>query len=601
MTASTKQLGKYLNSLYIRKSDALLMIFLLFLYASAEFGGISILAPIIQVISEGSSLQTGGGMSSIWGILTKVTDFLGVPLNLVSLLVLAFFIIIVRQVIYYLQEYHAARIRHNSIARMRIEIISQSLEADLDFFLKQGQGRLLSAASGQAARAGDSIFHFLKLLSSVSLLAMYVFLLFVIQPALAGISVVIFSTAVFLSIPIIQRSKKYSDKISRENTEMMKKGGDEIYGIRLVKMFSQEKKDVARLKKIIYGISEAMIKADMAATRVWVLNEPLAILAILLICYIAVFVLDMALASLGVFLFVMYRMTPHIKGLNLYWQKVNSHSTSLDYVEKILESARESSRIKGGFRRFGGLKREIEFDNVSFSYEKNPDGDCVLENLSFRIPKGSFTAIVGPSGAGKSTLVDLIPRLRDVTSGEIRFDGVAIREFDLKSLRSRIGYLSQEPFLFNDTLLNNMTYGLEGDVSGEDVREAAKKAFAHEFIEEMPLKYKTDLGDRGIRLSGGQRQRIALAKLILHDPDIIILDEYTSSLDSESERFIQAALAKIIKNRTMVVIAHRLATIKKADMILVLEKGKISEFGDFQTLMKRDNSFRRLFEEQLFF
>lgn len=146
-----------------------------------------------------------------------------------------------------------------------------------------------------------------------------------------------------------------------------------------------------------------------------------------------------------------------------------------------------------------------------------------------------------------------------------------------------------------------MTYGLEGDVSGEDVREAAKKAFAHEFIEEMPLKYKTDLGDRGIRLSGGQRQRIALAKLILHDPDIIILDEYTSSLDSESERFIQAALAKIIKNRTMVVIAHRLATIKKADMILVLEKGKISEFGDFQTLMKRDNSFRRLFEEQLFF
>ena len=593
-------MNKYLNSRYIRKSDAFIMIFLLFLFASAEFGGISILAPIIQYISEGTSFQPSGNLSYIWKILTNVTDFIGIPLNLVTLLLLAFTIIIIRQFFYYLQEYHAAKIRHKSIARMRIEIISQILKADLNFFLTQGLGRLLSAASGQSARAGDTFFYFLKLLSSASLLSMYVLFLFIIHPSLAGISVVIFSLAVLLSIPIIHRSKKYSDVISRENTEMVKKGGDEIYGIRLVKMFSQEKRDTEKLKKIINKISEAMIKADVAATKIYVLNEPLAILAILLIVYIAVNILDVTLSSLGIFLFVMYRMAPHVKGLNLYWQKVNSHSTSLDYVEKILCSARESLHIKSGSKLFEGLAREIEFDNVSFAYEKNSSRNFILNDLSFRIQRGTFTAIVGPSGAGKSTLVDLLPRLRDVTAGEIRFDGINIKEFDLKSLRSRIGYLSQEPFLFNDTIFNNIIYGLDEKISEEDVKEAAKKAYAHEFIEEMPLKYKTDLGDRGIRLSGGQRQRIALAKLILQNPDIIILDEYTSSLDSESESYIQAALTKIRENRTMIVIAHRLATIKKADLILVLENGKITEFGDFQTLINKNNSFRRLFEEQLF-
>ncbi|MFC2170227.1 ABC transporter ATP-binding protein, partial [Acidobacteriota bacterium] len=286
---------------------------------------------------------------------------------------------------------------------------------------------------------------------------------------------------------------------------------------------------------------------------------------------------------------------------NLCWQKVNSHSTSLDYVEKILHNAKESSHIKSGLILFEGLKREINFDNISFAYEKNSSKNFILKDLSFRISSGSFIAIVGSSGAGKSTLVDLIPRLRDVTKGEIRLDGVAIKEFDLKSLRSRIGYLSQEPFLFNDTVFNNIVYGLDEKIGEEDVIEAAKKAYAHEFINEMPLKYKTDLGDRGLRLSRGQRQRIVLAKLILHNPDIIILDEYTSSLDSESERYIQAALTKITENRTVIVIAHRLATIKKADQILVLENGKIAEFGNFQTLINKNNSFRKLFEEQLFF
>jgi len=224
----------------------------------------------------------------------------------------------------------------------------------------------------------------------------------------------------------------------------------------------------------------------------------------------------------------------------------------------------------------------------------------VLKDLNFSIPKGGFIAITGSSGAGKSTLVDLIPRLRDTTKGQILIDEIPIKDFDLKSLRSRIGFLTQEPFLFNDTVFNNITYGLQGKINKINVNAATKKAYAYDFIQNMPQKYETVLGDRGTRLSGGQRQRLALARLILQDPDIIILDEYTSALDSESEKYIQEAINNISKDRTVIVIAHRLATIKEADEIILLDGGLVVERGQFSTLMRNQEShFKRIFETQL--
>lgn len=241
------------------------------------------------------------------------------------------------------------------------------------------------------------------------------------------------------------------------------------------------------------------------------------------------------------------------------------------------------------------FRESIEFDNVSFKYTHEP----VLKNISLTIPKGKMVALVGPSGAGKSTLVDLIPRFYDVTEGSIRIDGADIRDYNQKDLISLMGIVTQEAILFNDTIYNNITFGME-NVTREDVENAARIANAEEFILAMEDGYDTNIGDRGAKLSGGQRQRLAIARAVLKNPPILILDEATSALDTESERLVQDALTKLMKNRTSVVIAHRLSTIQHADEIVVLQDGKIVEQGSHHQLLNNKGLYSHLCELQSF-
>ena len=237
----------------------------------------------------------------------------------------------------------------------------------------------------------------------------------------------------------------------------------------------------------------------------------------------------------------------------------------------------------------------ISYRNVSFSYGDEP----VLENINLEIKKGKMLAIVGPSGAGKSTLADLLPRFIDVSSGVLSIDGHDIRDLKIKDLRHLMGIVSQEPILFNDSIHNNIAFGKEG-ATKEDVTEAAKIANAHEFIIKMPEGYDTNVGEAGVKLSGGQRQRLTIARAILKNPPILILDEATSSLDSESEKLVQEALFKLMKNRTSLVIAHRLSTIQFADEIVVMQEGRIIERGNHISLMSKNGLYRKLVEMQAF-
>jgi subfamily B ATP-binding cassette protein MsbA len=245
--------------------------------------------------------------------------------------------------------------------------------------------------------------------------------------------------------------------------------------------------------------------------------------------------------------------------------------------------------------RITEFKESVVFDNVSFKYTHEP----VLKNISLTIPKGKMVALVGPSGAGKSTLADLIPRFYDVTEGSIRIDGADIRDYNQKDLISLMGIVTQEAILFNDTIYNNITFGME-NVTREDVENAARIANAEEFILAMEDGYDTNIGDRGAKLSGGQRQRLAIARAVLKNPPILILDEATSALDTESERLVQDALTKLMKNRTSVVIAHRLSTIQHADEIVVLQDGKIVEQGSHHQLLNNKGLYSHLCELQSF-
>jgi subfamily B ATP-binding cassette protein MsbA len=238
------------------------------------------------------------------------------------------------------------------------------------------------------------------------------------------------------------------------------------------------------------------------------------------------------------------------------------------------------------------FSNQIEFKNVGFKYE---EGDTVLRDVSFTIPKGKVVAFVGPSGAGKSTIADLIPRFYEVNSGAIRIDGHNIRDIKLRSLREKMGIVTQETILFDETIEFNITYGIE-DYSQDDLESAAKAANAYEFILEQSNGFQTIIGEKGVRLSGGQRQRLAIARAILRNSPILILDEATSSLDTESERKVQIALENLMRDRTTLVIAHRLSTIQRADTIIVLDKGQLVEAGNHESLINRGGLYAQLYK-----
>ena len=299
--------------------------------------------------------------------------------------------------------------------------------------------------------------------------------------------------------------------------------------------------------------------------------------------------------SANVFIFylvVFSQLIPPAKNLITAYYYIEKGMASLDRIEDVLNAGEVIMESKDAISN-NSLKEKIEYRNVSFSYS----GIDIVKNINITIKKGQKIAIVGPSGAGKSTLVDLLSRFYDVKEGSIEIDGIDIRNLKIFDLRSLSGIVSQETILFNDSVYNNIAFGYP-EASEDSVKRAAIMANAHEFIMEMPEGYLTNIGDRGIRLSGGQRQRLSIARAMLRDPDILILDEATSALDTESEKLVQEALVNAMKDRTAIIIAHRLATVQIADEILVLKRGNIVERGTHNELYEQHGVYRKLCDLQ---
>jgi ATP-binding cassette, subfamily B, bacterial MsbA len=296
--------------------------------------------------------------------------------------------------------------------------------------------------------------------------------------------------------------------------------------------------------------------------------------------------------SFVIALLMLYEPVKRLTGIHhIFQQGVGASQRVFEYLDQQPLVAEKPKAQK-----LTTFRDSITFQDVSFCYPNTPDG-FALQNVSLKVSRGELVALVGPSGAGKSTLASLLPRFYDVNSGAVRIDGTDVRELNIESLRSKIGIVAQDTFLFNDTVANNIRYG-RPDASLEDVKRAAQAAMAHDFINELPDGYGTYIGERGTKLSGGQRQRIAIARALMKDAPILILDEATSHLDTESERLVQDALSNLMKGRTVIVIAHRLSTIRKADRIVVLDRGRISEIGSHDDLILQGGIYQRLHELQ---
>lgn len=599
MTRKSFQAAKAAFSrLGITRREAAWLPFTGFLYAALEGVGVGLLFPVLQFVEKGPSVLAQVPPSGIWRLVLGVTDFLGLTPTLLVLLALAFVPILARQSVRYQHQIAVAAVRVRAVAALRRRGFEAFLHADLPFFVSEGQGRLLSALMAEAERGGTALTHMLNLWASGVLLTVYLVLLFALSPAVAPIALLAMGAVALLVRRLVDKSREFGSRVSSIHELLHGTVGERLAGIRLVKMMGQERTDARRINGIIDRLSEMFLGIARGREAIEVMVEPLLMLGAFVTLYFAVVSFGLTLASLGIFLLIFLRVLPLIKQVNVSRQQVGAHIGSLHHVQRMIERARTAASIVGGDRIFPGLQEAIEFDHVSFSYSDGGPGGWGLRDISFRVTKGSLTAIVGRSGAGKSTLLDLIPRLRETTAGTIRFDGTPIQAFELRSLRSKIGVVDQHGFLFNDTVRNNLTYGLE-EVTPERVEEAARKAYAHGFIQALPQGHDTVIGDRGIRLSGGQRQRLALARIFLQDPDILLLDEPTGALDAESEQYIRVVLDRLSEDKVVIVVAHRLSTIRRADQILVLDNGRIVEQGDHDTLLKEWGIYKQLFDLQI--
>ncbi|MEW6108859.1 MAG: ABC transporter ATP-binding protein [Nitrospirota bacterium] len=400
-------------------------------------------------------------------------------------------------------------------------------------------------------------------------------------------------------LPFIAYStRKFGKKVKKKRKEAQRKisllthkVGEAILGTRIIKIFNRERSMTEKFKSTNQGYYREILRVVRLKEFTGLVTDILTGLGIAMILWYGGNMVVKGIITAGDFasiLVAIYMIFSPIKKIGDAYTALQETRASIERIDVLLNVKQEEQ----GNTKIDSFKESLVFEHVTFTYER--DGEAVLNDVNLKILPGEVIAVVGRSGVGKSTLVDLIPRFNKPTSGFLKIDGIDISEMELSSLRELIGIVSQDVILFNDTVKENIAFGKAG-VTESEIIEAARMAYADEFIMTLPEKYNTVIGERGLNLSGGQRQRIAIARAIIKNPPILILDEATSSLDSVSEALVQKALERLMKGRTTIIIAHRLSTIKSADRIVVLEKGRIADIGSHEELMARNDTYLKLY------
>jgi ATP-binding cassette, subfamily B, bacterial MsbA len=491
-------------------------------------------------------------------------------------------------------------VQHAGIAGVtdfRNQLYAKIVRQPIGFFQHHPTGRLLSTVINDVERVRSAFSEYLALWfrHTFTLLSL-LFVLFAINWKMALGSIVLLPVVILPVRTLGKRIRRSTEKIQAGVGELTQILEETVSGNRVVKAFGMEDFETGKFR----DAARRLLRENMRWIRSVVFTSPImdflgAVVIVLLLMYARgqIKIGAMTAPIFVTFIYALFKSYEPVKGLGTVYQQFEQAFGATAKVFEYIGLAEEPA-TEPGARALPPFSRIVEFDHVNFGYDPELP---ILRDISLEACAGEVVAIVGSSGAGKTTLVNLLPRFYPVTSGALRVDGVDIREVALRSLREQMAIVTQETILFNDTVWNNICYGRPG-LPQERVEAAAKAALAHDFILELPQGYQTVLGDRGQRLSGGQRQRIAIARAILKDSPILILDEATSELDSESEMLVQLALSNLMMGRTAFVIAHRLSTIRRADKIIVIEDGTVAEIGTHQELLAKSGTYARLYEMQ---
>ena len=563
---------------------AILALLFSFLAATFEGIGLGFLLSFLQGLTNPNSepIKTGITWFDVW-ILGSYTSSISRLYRISFLIWLSTF---ARALFNYLSQIYTDYSQLNLTDRLRKRIFEQLQSVSLDYFSTSKSGELINTAISEV-ESFRQVFNGSAFLFTRSLtITIYLLSMVLISWQLTLMSVMLFSLMAVGLSTLNKQVREDSFKVSAANGHFATTVIELIGGIRTVWSFATQ--DFER--KRYYQASDNIVSSSIKMVKLWAMVKPLAeviattiLIAMILIAFNGSLTNgSLQAASLLTFLFILVRLVPITQDVNGTIAALNSLHGAGESIKRLLRTDNKTY-FENGTIEFLNLIRSIELINVDFSYDAE---QLILKNITLSIKRGQVTALVGASGAGKTTLADLIPRFYDPTAGRVLVDGVDLRQIEINSFRRKVAVVSQDTFIFNTSVRNNITYGTE-TATDKSIQRAAQLANALEFIQEMPEGFDTILGDRGVRLSGGQRQRIAIARALLRDPEILILDEATSALDSVSERLIQESLEKLSVGRTVIAIAHRLSTISKADKVVVLDQGQIVEQGSYQELLER--------------
>ena len=587
------------SALGMRWSDVAWLLLLTIGFAFFEGMGITMVLPILEVAESGRAAASVGSATFL-GQISRRLHLENPHSILLLLMMVALTAIIVRSILQYCRDRRAADLKFRVAGNLRRRAINEFIHTDMRFLAAHNRGELMNALILESDRAAEAIATRIVFVNAGVLLFLYISLLFVLSPWLA-----LYALPVFVGVGYLFRRQSrvvtaLSSSVYQKNKGFAEQVSDAFNCLVRIKMRALESATADRL-----GRDAEKIMADLSyIERLRILVEvgvyPLLVGGVLIILYLAIVQLRVSLAELGVFMFVMIRLVPQLTLMNSLWAHMHGYAASYDNLEKLIVEAAGQRELTAGIRILRRLEKGIVFDRVSFSYPGiHRTGRFGLKEVSCSLPRASMTAIVGRSGAGKTTILNLLAGFYSPWQGEISVDGIRLQDYHLPRLRRKIAYVSQQPLLFQDTVRNNINFGLEQKLTDTRMQDILRQAHCFDIMGVLENGLDTHLGEHGGNLSLGQRQRLALAAGLAIEPDILLLDEPTSALDALSEQAIQQTIGELKGKLTIVVVAHRFSTIVLADQIILLDGGHLVQAGSHQQLFNDSALYRALFTTEL--